>query len=484
MKNGLRLIALFLCISAAIVATGTLAHSATYYVDYAGGSDSNSGTTKSSSWQRAPGMVGFAGSYSHSAGDVIIFKGGVTWPASALPFSVKYSGAAGQVDTYTTDHSWYAGSGWSQPVLDGGGNKTNLVNASQKSYFKLDDLKIIGVGTPGATGSTYTFNLANCQQFEVSNMTIASEAWIGLYAYNDKADRKSGYVFHNNDISRVAMGLVVATSAANSIISDVRISNNKFHDFASQLVGGRHGDGIHTWGKAGDSSQYITDMQIYGNSFYGDWTFVAPSTGTTAFIYIEDKTINAQVYNNSGTYSSAPVAGNISRFIYAKGTSTGGGGHKFYNNTFRGTNPGPYSGIQLISNPNCEIKNNIFANIRYIYDIDSASTAGLSIDYNNAYYLDASAVGAVSGSQKSWSQWQTLGYDKNGMHQDPKFVSTSVLSLQPTSPCIGKGTDLSTYFSTDINGNYRTRTWDMGAFSTTGTTVGPSLLPPTLKSVQ
>lgn len=483
MKTLSRYLAIALSVSIVTLASIGAANAATYYVDYSSGSDANSGTSKSAPWQRAPGMTGFAGRYTHAAGDVIIFKGGVTWPAASLPFSIGYSGASGAVDTYTTDHTWYNGSSWTQPLLDGGGSKNQLVYASQKQYFKLDDLKIVGVGTAGTANSYYTICLANCQYFEVSNMTLASESWIGIFSYNDRGTTKSGYSFHDNDISHVAMGLVVATSAANSLISDVDIYNNKFHDFASQLKNGVHGDGIHTWGSSGDSTQYISDMKIYNNQFYGDWTFTSPSTGTTAFVYIEDKCVNAQVYNNSGTYSSAAVDGILSRFIYAKGTSSGSGGHRFYNNTFRGTNPGPYSGIELVGNPNCDIKNNIFSNIRYVYAIDAASQSGTTIDYNNAQYLDSTAVGAVAGTQKSWTQWQGLGYDQHGIHADPKFVSSSVLSLQSTSPSKGTGTSLTGYFLTDITGAYRSTPWDMGAYAT-ATASSPALLPPVLNSVQ
>jgi hypothetical protein len=51
----------------------------TYYIDYSSGLDSNNGTSKSTPWKRDPYMVGFAGSYTHAAGDIHIFKGGVTW---------------------------------------------------------------------------------------------------------------------------------------------------------------------------------------------------------------------------------------------------------------------------------------------------------------------------------------------------------------------------------------------------------------------
>src|SRR5436305_12913902 len=64
------------CVSLALFST---ASAATYYIDFADGSDGNSGTSKSSPWQRCPGMNGFNHSYIHTPGDRFIFKGGVTW---------------------------------------------------------------------------------------------------------------------------------------------------------------------------------------------------------------------------------------------------------------------------------------------------------------------------------------------------------------------------------------------------------------------
>lgn len=63
---------------------------ATYYVDFVGGSNANVGTSKAAPWKLAPGMPGFAAwFYKHAAGDRFIFKGGVTWPKTALPFYLQ-----------------------------------------------------------------------------------------------------------------------------------------------------------------------------------------------------------------------------------------------------------------------------------------------------------------------------------------------------------------------------------------------------------
>jgi hypothetical protein len=60
-----------------------------YYIDYVGGVDTNSGTTKAAAWQHAPQMKGCSGNCSSHAvlpSDQFIFKGGVVWPSAVMPW--------------------------------------------------------------------------------------------------------------------------------------------------------------------------------------------------------------------------------------------------------------------------------------------------------------------------------------------------------------------------------------------------------------
>ncbi len=62
---------------------------ATYYVDFASGSDENSGVSETSPWQYAPGMSGCSSncsSISLNPGDSVIFKGGVPWAPVVSPW--------------------------------------------------------------------------------------------------------------------------------------------------------------------------------------------------------------------------------------------------------------------------------------------------------------------------------------------------------------------------------------------------------------
>src|SRR5882757_365431 len=129
---------------------------ATYYVDFSGGSDANSGTSKSAPWRHQPYMQGWTGNYSHQAGDRFIFKGGVTWTAPSFTMTIAGSGVSGNPDYYGVDQTWFSGTSWSRPAFDlqglapTGGKAAILINGS---YITIDNLEIKNLFIPG--GDTF-----------------------------------------------------------------------------------------------------------------------------------------------------------------------------------------------------------------------------------------------------------------------------------------------------------------------------------------
>jgi len=66
-----------------------------YYIDYSSGSDTNSGTSKTSPWKSVPGMTcatGNAAAHSFKQTDEFILKGGVTWPYACVSGQWSISG--------------------------------------------------------------------------------------------------------------------------------------------------------------------------------------------------------------------------------------------------------------------------------------------------------------------------------------------------------------------------------------------------------
>ena len=135
------------------------ADGATYYIDYDGGRDSNAGT-RDQPWSRHPYMNGWTGSYSHTSGDRFIFKGGVTWPASAFQILIRAGGSGEQNrDYYGVDTTWYAGQAFSKPLFDfqntilsiWGGTSLSGVRILDSSYITIDGIEMARQ-TPSPSG--------------------------------------------------------------------------------------------------------------------------------------------------------------------------------------------------------------------------------------------------------------------------------------------------------------------------------------------
>jgi len=136
-----------LLLTGCVMLTGSL-FATTYYIDYSSGSDGNNGTSKTTPWQRAPGMTGCASncaSANPKAGDSFILKGGVTWPNAALGWDWTWSGSsststlgcAGPGCIYIgVDQSWYSGSAWSRPILNAGGTAVHPTQAGANVIFR------------------------------------------------------------------------------------------------------------------------------------------------------------------------------------------------------------------------------------------------------------------------------------------------------------------------------------------------------------
>jgi len=184
-----------------------------YYIDFANGSDSNSGTTESSPWKHAPGMQGCAGTcagVTAAAGDGFIFKGGDTWDYTIWPWAVNGSGSASGADSYGgctgsgciyfgVDKSWYSGSQWARPVFSGGdwsnpgtnttcfyqatpGDNTFVVLDHDRNII-VDDFEFTGMcsqdGNPNGSKAAYIEcgNGSGGGNFTIENSYFHRAAW-------------------------------------------------------------------------------------------------------------------------------------------------------------------------------------------------------------------------------------------------------------------------------------------------------------------
>ncbi len=176
-------VAIMTVISISILLLAGNAIAGTFYIA-ANGADTNSGTSKSSPWLHAPNMTGCSNncaSYTPQPGDNFILRGGDTWyPSGAgtpvgLPWNLSTTNGTSSSWIYIgVDETWYVGSSWTRPMLNGGnplsttavsscaysaGSRNVFVNCSNPvGYVQLDNIEFLGLcwsGTPIYGNSAY-----------------------------------------------------------------------------------------------------------------------------------------------------------------------------------------------------------------------------------------------------------------------------------------------------------------------------------------
>jgi hypothetical protein len=452
------------------------AFAGTYYVDYVGGADTNGGTSQAAPWKHAPGMTGASGNaaaYTPAGGDIFIFKGGVTWSAS-YPWTFK--GGSGNVVTYTTDHSWFIGSGYTQPTFDAGHSGAQMASMSGGGYIALNDLNFVNCGTPQVANSIKCIQFTNVHDVTITNSTFATESWIGIYFVFSSAGSYSNFTWTGNNFSHASGAIWMATAAANTTVHNVIYNSNTFHDFASQLGGGVHGDGALHWFTApqGDSTQFVNTLQFCNNTFYGDFRVsYSGGGGMTAFFYTEGGAQNLTICNNDMSFS--PVQANMfDGLIVLSGSNSSAGTALIANNSLANVGTNAMSGgIELRGSwINATLKNNIVAGMDYPIAVqDTGSQSGFVSDYN---LIDGSSgqLQWAASSLVTYLLWQSLGLDVHSvLGTSPQWISApGNEDLQAASPARGAGANLTSLGIAMLNQDHAgvarptTGAWDIGAY--------------------
>jgi hypothetical protein len=418
----------FLCIAES-------AFGRTYYIDFDRGADGNHGTTRKSAWKRCPGMVGFAGRYRHTPGDRFVFKGGCTWPASVLPLTIQESGVSGAVDRFGTDHAWFTGATWSRPVLAGEHSQKQLLCANAKSFFVVDDIAFVDFGSAGLWNGGKAIDICACSHYTLTRCNVAPQAWIGMYLHSFSGASEEDILIDGNDISASGQAIVVAVEAPGTVMRRVTISGNVIHDLSSQIVGATHGDGIHTWNSVqNDRSQFICDLTIKDNRFYGDFSCGdGGNASMTALIYLTDPGRRAMIYGNELTYSATTRFASLIWVRFFDSVAV-------FNNTL--VLNGKKGGIGIIAGQGDPgkrvwIKNNIIYGAKYCYYIYEDARPTTVID-NNDCLSTGPAMAFWGAMGMTWYEWRRAGNDRKGIRADPEFHGPDDFRLRASSPCLNR----------------------------------------------
>jgi hypothetical protein len=360
----------------------------TYYIS-ANGSDSNNGTSKTTPWQHAPGMNGCSANCAAKtpqAGDQFILRGGDVWhwgsgSPTGIPWSWNWSGTSGGRIYIGVDQTWFSGSSWTRPVMNGDNPlSTSAVGScaffsggqfvQNANFVDFDNVEFKGMCWSGADGRGASSCSSGCDYSQLTmNANTHDSTFENLYIHGwthtpfscsfttqlngtcdvamsilndshsngDVNNRYIGIVIDGSDSDRRSGGCIAygGYDIHNSVCrfnSQAFVTNNTrfFHDNLIEFID-----------ESGDGVKHSNGWELNGSNTDLDWyNNVVRHIGTVATIGVNlwfNPAGTLRAYNNvvydihmaGGNYWD--VAGNGPEVIY-NNTLEGG---PIANNTFQ-----------------------------------------------------------------------------------------------------------------------------------------------------
>jgi hypothetical protein len=239
----------------------------------------------------------------------------------------------------------------------------------------------------------------------------------------------------------------------------------------------------------GSNNRNLDGEVITGNKFIWNGTDVASTITHGVFVgyninslikynYLYSVPTGMVIKSNGMTYISGGVGYNIINKTGDIGIAIKGMNNiLIYNNTFYSnevlftskSKPGTFSGlVDIFANDGLnpwvyptgtKIKNNIFYTVNKIFNIkieNSQDLAGFESDYNVFWCESGTPMFSYLGVNKTFAQWQALGYDTHSVVVNPYF--TDLTNFVPASR-LDYGTNLGTEWQTGLS---TTATWVLG----------------------
>jgi len=376
-----------------------------YFIDYASGSDSNSGTSESSPWQHAPGMAnatGTAASHSSSAGEGWIFKGGVTVDHHAWPASVPWGGTASNPTYIGVDPGWYTGSSWSRPIFSGGGStgydadsRSMLTDvAHNTSYFVIDNIEFTGLYWSSNCGS----NAQDSCGYIASHSFTGSSNWEAKNLYVHGWSHNSGSFFDPGNYTPL-IGLPITTTAG---------SQSSFHD---NVIDGSDSSKDCCGGSA-------AAIQYNNYEAYLDNMFFQQAQNNQVTIFHDN-----HIVHQTGTSGSNGVHSNCFHSFAMNGTATGGT-LLVYNNYIDCKDAGTQAEGALFENNGTT--NYIFNNIITLGQPSGLTTSSFGTGgAPNTFYAFNNTIDTYDATSTPGSQCYNLGYNSIGTFADNFCVTNN-----------------------------------------------------------
>jgi len=215
----------------------SVAYSATYFVDYETGNDLFSGLTSGSPWKHCPGDPRAINNadITLSAGDIVVFKGGVTYSftsgATDDYIMANASGSSGNVITYRSGHIHSPQWGTSRAVIDGtnadiDGTPNGVLDLATYSYITVEGLEVTKMPTNGGYYGIISWYNSSGGNIIIDNCYIHYSNSDGIYIRGlwNSGTNPSNFTIKNSTIENTFQHNIQIRAG----IDDVTIQNNNF----------------------------------------------------------------------------------------------------------------------------------------------------------------------------------------------------------------------------------------------------------------
>ena len=376
----------------------------TYYIDYNAADDSADGSI-STPWKRHPYMTGFSGSYSHTAEDHFIFKGGVTWPRACFPMSVVGSGTSNSArDYYGRDVTWYTGGSWTRPIFDlaGASITTPAVTITGSNidfdYIELKNALIVSGSASGggfyvSSASNVTFKYMYIHDWDVTGSTDTGGGGVKGYSVTNviveytEIDGGSAWGVCTRDIDEVRYSTI--HDAPNLTLGVPNVHHNTLYNVLNCTDGNTHENAYEAMTR-GDNYYY---NNIIHDTYAADIIDVGWGDEVGTHYVFNNVFYNTTVITMDGNNNAASASSTIQFFNNT--IDCGGSTYKLR------AISGPIGTVNIRNNHwiNCTGDNPFYnqttiTNLTHDYDVEQSTAEALAQGYvvgNN--YAPTSGIG-------------------------------------------------------------------------------------------
>jgi PKD repeat protein len=444
-----------------------------YYVDSNGGSDSSNGRSQTTAWRTIGKVNDMMDNF--QPGDNIYFKGGSIFSDENL--FIDCQGSPGNPITFGSY-------GTGRPKF----NSRNIRCGRGDGYITVDNFEIYNTGSDGIefyknSGWQHDIKITNCYVRNAGNVGIIIMSIDG-YLIEDCTVHNS----YNGNIYVYGSDYPIKNGVVRGCVSYDAIQNDgiSIHEGDSREPCGpnhlivncvAHGNAEEGFDISDGSNVTLRNCVAYGDDYSG-YILEGQTHVTMDRCVARDGHHGIHIGGSNVTVMNCLVYDNDYNQILIEPYTVVSGINIYHNVLVHPASGNSGTIIQAWNNySDVNIKNNIIMTKQGTYPTRlvgferSPSSANIKMDYNCYYHPGGPSGRFSSGSNYSFSAWQSAyNHESHSMFTNPFLTNPSQnnYTLTSASPCIDTGTNVGV--NRDFNGSTRPQGagFDIGAYEQTG----------------